>query len=219
MYRNDYILRLIAQFAEVIHYVLGLRRDGKLGLTLMAIDQALRDLLGIGSEQLKTLSDAQALALIRFASPDESWRSKGAYVAALLAHEGAVLAAREQGAASDQANLLALQIALEVHLGAGELALPGFTPDVTELSTALAGMALPTRTTAALLRYHEEAGNFAHAEDLLFAQLDLTGDDAALAATGVALFERLLACDDTALAAGNLPREEIVAALEELGRR
>lgn len=219
MYRDDYILRLIAQFAEVITYVLGLRRGGKLDLALSAIDQSLRNLLGIGSDRLVELSDSQALALLRFDSPGDSWRIKGAVTAALLREEGSILALRDRLAESDSRYVKALQLTLEVRLGADEAELPDFTPTVDELVAALHGVALPAKTGAALLHYYEQHGAFARAEDVLFELLGARPDDAVLAEVGMAFYERLLELDDARLLAGNLPRDEVQAGLAELRRR
>jgi hypothetical protein len=219
MYRDDYILRLIAQFAEVLTFVLGLRRDGKLDLALSAVDQSLRNLLGIGSDQMVELSDSQALALLRFDSPGDSWRIKGAVAAALLREEGAILALRDRLVESDIRYVKALQLTLEIRLGADESELPEFTPAVDELVTALRGVALPPKTGAALLHYYEQHGAFARAEDVLFDLLGARPDDHGLAEVGMAFYERLLELDDARLAAGNLPRDEVQSSLAELRRR
>ena len=66
----------------------------------------------------------------------------------------------------------------------------------------------PAELTA-LAALFERGGRFAAAEDALWAAEDKT----ALAA----FYQRLLAMDDAALCAGNLPREEILEAVRALG--
>ncbi|MGQ9775209.1 MAG: DUF6483 family protein, partial [Chloroflexus sp.] len=73
MYRDDYILRMIARFGAIIRHILGLYREGKSPLVRIAIDNAYRDRLGVGSDRIATLSDQQLLALLRFHHRSEEW--------------------------------------------------------------------------------------------------------------------------------------------------
>lgn len=67
-----------------------------------------------------------------------------------------------------------------------------------------------------LVTFCERAGDFGGAEDALFRVLRLVGPDPQVLARGRALYNHLLTLDDATLAAGNLPREEVVDSLAEL---
>lgn len=213
MYRDDYIMRMIRRFGQIVLYLAGLRRQGQYPLALMAADEAMRNALGIGSDQAAGRSERELLALIRFADRDGSWRELAAYVAAILHAEAAIYAAQGDDELVAPRALLALQLLSEAQL-AGD-ALPDYAPPRAHLLELLHGYQLPARTRAALLQLYEREGAYASAEDTLF---DLLADEA-LRAQGVALFERLLARPDAELAAGGLSRAEVRRALAELRGR
>ena len=115
--------------------------------------------------------------------------------------------ATEQGRASEGRGvyLKALHLLLDT-LGRGEVfELPEFVPNVEIFVTALQTGPLPMRTHALLMQHYERNGEFAKAEDSLFAMIDSEPDNAALVEFGLALYRRLLNRSDAALAAGNLP--------------
>jgi L-alanine-DL-glutamate epimerase-like enolase superfamily enzyme len=214
MYRDDYILRMIARFGQVIAYLAGLRRQGQYPMALLAADEAMRQALGVGSDQVAGRDEREILALIRFADRDGTWRELAAYVAAILHAEAAIYEAQGDHQLVPARALLALQLLTEAEL-AGD-ALPEYAPPREHLLELLHGYHLPAHTRAALLQLYEREGAFARAEDALFALLADNPASAELRARGVALFERLLAHDDAALAAGGLSRAEVRRALAEL---
>lgn len=213
MYRDDYILRMIAQFGAIIRHILGLYREGKSPLVRIAIDNAYRDRLGVGSDQIATLSDQQLLALLRFHHRSEEWWVEGAYLAALLTTESRLFA--DDGAMDEAAGraLLALQLVIECRLAAPE-DVPDYIPDYAVLLDLLRDYVLPTPTLAALFTLCEQSGDLACSEDLLHELI--SRDRASWLATARAFYTRLLSQDDQVLDAGGLSREEVVNALAEL---
>jgi hypothetical protein len=75
---------------------------------------------------------------------------------------------------------------------------------------------LPLETQARLMQHYEVTGQFAKAEDCLFAMLEAEPGNAALVQFGIAFCERLRGQSDASLASGNLPRPELEASLAEL---
>ena len=69
------------------------------------------------------------------------------------------------------------------------------------------------------MQHYERTGNFAKAEDALFAMLEAEPDNAALVEFGLAFYQRLLTQSDAALNAANLPRVEAEEGQKELQRR
>ena len=86
-------------------------------------------------------------------------------------------------------------------------------------SESLQAAPLPTRTHALLMQHYERTGEFAKAEDALFAMLDAEPDNQAIVEFGITFFQRLLAQSDAALNEANLPRAEVEEGLKELQRR
>lgn len=215
MYRDDYILRMIAQFGAIIRHILGLYRDGKSPLARIAIDNAYRDRLGVGSDQVAALSDRQLLALLRFHSHGEDWWSEGAYLAALLTTEARLLSDDgEEDAAATRA-LLALQVVIECTLAAPE-PLPEYTPTYIDLLGLLRDYVVPAPTLAALLTLCERQGDLARSEDLVYELL--AREPLRWLATARAFYQRLLARSDAELAAAGLSRAEALAGYAELDR-
>ena len=84
---------------------------------------------------------------------------------------------------------------------------------------ALSDAPLPLHTELLLMRHYERTGQFARAEDALFAMLDLDPENARVQDFGAAFYQRLEGKSDAALEAGDLPRPEIVAGLAEVEKR
>lgn len=215
MFRDDYIMRMIRQLGQIYAYVLGMRQRGQYPLALIAIDNAYRERLGLGSEAVAALSDVQLLALVRFGDAADSWRELGAFVAALLYSEAVIL--QEQGQPDDAAPraLLGLQLLLECELADGP-PLPDYAPPRDELLGLLRDYELPAKTRAALFTLLAREGCYARAEDVLASLLDERPADASLLGAGIAFYEGLLDRDDADLAAGRLPRAEVLDALAGL---
>lgn len=70
-----------------------------------------------------------------------------------------------------------------------------------------------------LVSYYERLGKFADAEDALWKALDVAGDDPLLLHRGVIFYENCRKQADARLEAGDLPRDEVDAGLDELMER
>jgi Family of unknown function (DUF6483) len=222
MYRDDYILRMIRRFGQIIAHLVGLQKQGQYPLALMAADDAMRNTLGVGSDAVAERSDREILALIRFADPDGSWREIAAYVAAILHAEAAIYQAQGDHELVPPRALLALQLLLEAELAEQPetpIAALEYAPSRDHLLELLHGYTLPSHTRAALFQRLEHEGRYGQAEDTLFDLLADAPADGGLLAGGIAFYERILALDDDALADGGLPRPEAAAALAELQGR
>jgi hypothetical protein len=215
MYRDDYIMRMISRFGQILLYLAGIRQKGQYPMALLAADDAMRNALGISSDQVVTRNEREILALIRFADRGDTWRELAAYVAAILHFEASIYAAQGDEALVAPRALLALQLLSEVQLAGDEL--PDYAPPREHLLELLAGYELPARTRGALLELYEREGDYARAENTLFELLAEAPTSPTLRSQGVALFERLLARSDAELLAGGLSRVEVQRALDELG--
>lgn len=234
MYRDDYILRMIRRLGQVIAHIAGLRQQGQYPLALLACDDAMRNALGIGSDEVAGRNEREILALIRFADRDGTWRELATYVAAVLHSEACIYEAQGDYERVPHRALLALQLLLEAELATGGEApaesptrsplliepstgpLPDYAPPRGHLIELLHGYAIPAHTRVALFTLFAHEGAFSQAENTLFDLLADTPDDATLLSSGIAFYERILALSDEALTAGGLPRHEAEASLAEL---
>ena len=140
-------------------------------------------------------------------------------LATLLMEAGDLAATEHRPAQSWLCYLKSLHLLLDILAkhDAGEL--PDFLPRVEMLRHALGTRPLPAETQAMLMREYERTGQFAKAENLLFALIESGPENGVVLEFGHAFYRRLLAKGDAELAAGELPREEIEAGLKELGDR
>lgn len=222
MVRRDYILRMIEQigvaWAALVRSA-GLRADGRYEQAELLLEQILRQHLGFGGDTPGRLSADELIALVRLgrsASVDESVIAERLLLLGAILHERAELSLA-RGLPDEAADFAAkaLRVDLTVLVEEGhddERARAALAP----LLGLLAGYEIPDRLREQLWRFHERRGEFASAEDWLFALLE---DEPAMLPEGLAFYERLAALPDAALVAGDLPRDEVLAALAELRAR
>ncbi|MBU0492880.1 MAG: hypothetical protein KKA73_20435 [Chloroflexi bacterium] len=219
MLRNDYVLRLAAQFTQALAHILGLNRRRDYPAALVAIDEALDQLLGLRLDAALDLSEAQLLAVLTLGGTAAGeGQARAAFLAALLREAGTIHAAQDRPIESYECRLKALHLLLMSSLyGDGDAAMPSYAPSVAGLVADLDGYILPAGTNLLLSRYYEGTGEYARAEDALFEALEAEPGNADALAAGQAFYDRLQQHSDEALAAGNLPRDEVAAGRAELG--
>ena len=219
MIRRDFILRMIEEFAQALMRIRSLKRKQRWGEAAAALDAEFERLVGAGAQAVARLSESELLARLMQDGPTHVVRDKTFMLTSLLADAGDIAAAEGRVEESRECYLKALHLLLEV-LARGEVfEWPEFLPRVEVLKDALPGTPLPPRTEAMLMQHHERIGEFAKAENALFAMLDADPDNAAIVEFGVSFYERMLAQRDAALAEGALPRSEIEEGLHELLQR
>jgi tetratricopeptide (TPR) repeat protein len=195
---------------EIVRLALGGRRTEALGL----FDRAYRPLLGVGAKVAGTLTDAQLLDLL--AETGGSDRRRVALLAELLKVEGDVY--HELGRVADALPRYRRALALTARL-AGE---PDGLPDpqlAADLADRLGGFTLAPAASLERARVDEALGRYGDAEDALFEAIEASPGDSGPVDAGIAFYRRLLALGDAAMRAGNLPRDEVEAALADLLRR
>ncbi len=192
-FQRDYILRMIEMIGELARRILDNAREEDARAEL---DEISRKASGM---PLKTLKTADVSTLETLLSPEQR------YLCAELLLIGAQVDARTQ---TDDAVNPARAQALSL---LATLQTPDYLPRACDRAhSAMEEMLdfLAPAELAALAALFERGGRFAAAEDALWA----AENRAALAA----FYRRLLAMDDAALCAGNLPREEILEAVRAL---
>lgn len=220
MIRRDYILRMIEECIRALARISSLKQDQRWNEASEELDVEFKKLIGDGARAVAQLSEAELLARLMQDGPTHALRDKTLILTTLLKEAGDVAAAAARMQDSRECYLKALHLLLEA-LRRGEVVEgPEFVPKVELLRELLAAAPLPARTHALLMQHYERTGEFAKAEDALFAMLDAESDNDAIVEFGIAFYQRLLAQSDSALNQANLPRAEVEEGLNELqGRR
>lgn len=194
-FQRDYILRMIEMIGEIAGRILDEAREEDARAEL---DEISRKTSGMPLKMLKTADVATLETLL---SPEQR------YLCAELLLIGAQVDARTQP--DETINPARAQALLLL----ATLQNPDYLPRACDRAHAAMEEMLdfftPVELTA-LAALFERGGRFAAAEDALWA----AEDRKALAA----FYRRMLAMDDAALCAGNLPHEEILEAMRDIAQ-
>jgi hypothetical protein len=217
--RRDYILRMIEEFIQALARVNALKQDQRWQEAAGAVDEEFQRLIGTGAQAVARLTETELLARLIRGEPTQAVHDKTLMLTALLKEAGDVAATQGRAKESRSCHLKGLHLLLETLAREEVSAVPDFVPRVEMFAAALHGSPLPLETQALLMQHYERSGQFAKAEDALFAMLETERGNAGLADFGVSFYERLQGQSDASLAAGNLPRPELEAGLADLRGR
>jgi hypothetical protein len=219
MIRRDYLLRQIEQFVAMLAKIAGLAKDEQWQEASASVAGEFQRLTGMDGPEVLRLSETELLARLIQGEPTQVVESKAFMLATLLKASGDLIAGQGRLEEGRQYYLKGLHLLLDT-VGRNEIGdRPDFVPTVEAFLTGLRDAPLPLPTNAMLMRHYERIGEFARAEDALFAMVDSEPANVELLDFGAAFYRRLLELDDDALAAGNLPRAEVRAGLAELDQR
>jgi len=219
MIRRDYVLRMIEEFMQALARLRSLKQGQRWAEADEELDEEFKKLVGDGAQAVARLSETELLMRLMQEGPTHLLREKTLMLTRLLTEAGDVAAAKELTEESSECYLKALHLLLEVLARDEIVECPEFVPKVEMLVAALQSAPLPVRSAAMLMQHYERTGEFAKAEDALFAMLDAEPDNPAIVEFGLTFYERLRSQSDAALDAGNLPRAEVEAGLSQLKRR
>jgi len=219
MIRRDYILQMIEEFGRALARINSLKAGQRWNEVEEELDAEFKKLTGEGAPALGRLSETELLARLMSAGPTHALRDKTLILTTLLKEAGDVAVAEDRAGEGREFYLKALHLLLEVLGGEDPVECPEFVPKVALLVAALEPEPLPVRTLAMLMHHYEQTGQFARAEDALFAMLEAEPDNGKIVEFGIAFYHRLLLHGDAALAEANLPRAEVEEGLKELEAR
>jgi tetratricopeptide (TPR) repeat protein len=207
-------MRQIEQVGQMLAHILGLAKGGRGDEALGMFDEAYKPLLGVGSQVVAVLDDAQLVDLLTSgANPDmrrvamalellkaeaDLYAGTGQAGEAAVRYRRAVALAGCLAARSER--LLDRELAGELLERAGEL----------DLSVA---------QRLAVARVLEALGRYADAEDALFELIDDRPADPEPVDAAIAFCQRLRPLEPERLAAGGLTLEEVNDTLAELLRQ
>lgn len=215
MMRRDYILNAAEEFGSVLAGILGLNKEARWENASTLTSEEFQKLVGVDAAQALQLSDAELFARLIEGEPTHLAETKIFMVAALFQAIGEARAGQNQVEEGRKYHLRALELLLDAM---GRTAIgdrPDFAPKIETLFAGLGDSPLPTKTHALLMRYYEQLGEFARAEDELFAIAEIESPGPELLEFGAAFYQRILSQSDAALLAGNLSRAEAQSGLAE----
>ena len=216
MIRQDYLLRMIQDFFAMLSRLSALKREQQWEAAAGTLDEELKRLAGDGAQSLAGLSETELLARLIQGEPTQVVQQKVLMLATLFSEAGEIAAAEHRSDESRAFYLKGLRLLLDTLAQEEILECPAFVPKAEAFVRALSDQPLPLAIQARLMQHYERTGDFAKAEDALFAMLDSEPEQPGLAEFGVAFYQRLQSKSDAALNAGNLPRPELEASLQEL---
>jgi len=210
MIRRDYILRMVAELAQVLARVISLKNRQEYEQALKEINTALHELRDENAKSSHELSLAGWIALCR--KHGQAASGLMIAVADLLKEQGKVQVAQGKLDGGARSRALALGLFLEALLSGETFVTVELLAKVEELFASVRETLSDPEAWRRLVSYFEARGRFGQAEDALFAWLAV-GDPAAVR-EGLAFYDRLTSLNDEALERGELPRAEL-----EQGRR
>jgi uncharacterized protein DUF6483 len=219
MIRRDYLLRAIEELIEALSRIRALKESRRWEAAGLSLDEQFQRLTGCDSRSAVRLTDTELLAKLIQGGSTHAVPEKTLVLAALFKEAGDVAAGRDRDDESRVFWLKGLHLLLDIEEREELFDHPGFVPSVEAFAVALSGAELPLPIRARLMRHYELTGEFSKAEDALFGMLEAGPNKPAFVQFGIAFYERLQTRSDESLAAGNLPRPEVEAALAELRAR
>lgn len=214
MLRQDYILRMIQQLAQAIGRLTAKARTEEPAIVHAELNEALKDLTGLDFDVLDSLPLASVLQVLEADNDPNPARilaiAECSFVRARLADT------IDQNDISLRARVMALTLYLETFTLFRHEALTEAENRAEDLLTDLEAVDLPRDTILRLFRYRSATGRFDEAENALFDLVDRGLANSAVIDEGRTFYRRLLDLEDTQLAAGKLPRDEVIDGLAEL---
>ena len=212
MVRKGHLERQIEALGMVLAKLLGLKQTNDVAGAQAVIRDACRQLAGMNLDTVNSLNDEALLGL--FTAGGALDAGKSVVVATLLGEQAELHEAQGRTAQAHAADRKALMLFAEALLYEDSLRTPEHQARIDALAARLPDDALPASLQHRLFRYHEATGNYARAEDTLFALRERIDDDS-IRQEAAAFYRRLLALPDDALSAGGLPRDEVEEGLAE----
>lgn len=221
MVQKDYLMRLIEQLGSVTAAMLRLKRSGEHYEVIQVAHEAVKVLLGLDLDEIESMRTEDLIGLVRLARSGYSSQlavgTELVVIATLLQEVADAYAISSDPQRGDACRLKALDLYITVVTEEDD-DLPQSAIGVESLLDHFTNYKLPATTVERLWRYHEQMHQFARAEDRLFELLDDCEDDQDLIERGVAFYTRLSVRSNTELQNGGLPRDEVLAGLDELQR-
>ncbi len=217
MLREDFIIRLIKECAQMVAQITRLTKRQQYRAALDLADQALEELMGFDLDHLHRLTENELLVHLYAETPTHLLYQKREMLIQVLTAAGELYAVREKPERADDASLKALNLLLDAWMRSEAERSSGNSWDIEAIRDRIAGP-LPARTHYGLMQYFETNGQFGKAEDALYELHAQEPKNPKIQRLGFDFYDRLLEYDAESLKQGNLPREEVFAGREDWRR-
>jgi len=207
---------MIEEFIQVLSRLNSLKRGQLWREASGVLDEEFERLTGAGAVAVAQLTDTELLARLIKGEPTQAVRTKTLMLTALFKEAGDLAFAQDRIEEGRSFYIKGLHLLLDTLAHEEPFECPEFVPRVEAFVAVLQNSVLPLQTQARLMQHYERIGEFARAEDWLFAMIETQPDNPDLVGFGILFYERLQSQSDVSLAAGNLPRAELDAGLAEL---
>lgn len=215
MIRQDYLLRLIEQVAQVFARLLKLQGEAPRVEFQAAVDRTASEWLGLTREELLSLTEDDLIQRLQLRGSIAEFPLRVGIAIRLLKVEAERSAADGDAPAAEDALVCATCVLLRAHILGVAPELPDFTPVLDELLMFVQQQRMPTRVGVLLMCHYENQGDFAGAEDVLGELRDSLGYSEWLRDLGRAFYDRLFRHPAEDLVEGNLPRQEVEEGIRE----
>jgi hypothetical protein len=213
--KRDYILTMVEQLAQFIARLVFLKETARGEQALSEINEFYKHFVELDAADIRALSHEKVIELCTDEGGLDVQRSTA--LASILKEEGDImkLQGRDEDATASHTRALALLLAT---YGEGDRALPlGVVEKLDLVIDRAIDLPMPGPYRMMLLRYLEQSGLYADAENVLFDLIE-SGEPGAVQ-EGLGFYDRLAALSDEDLENGNLPREELEEGRAALGSR
>ena len=215
MVNKDYILRLAERIGRELSIMLGLRKRDEIEEGLITIDDLFMRSTGLTSRFINSLSEEMLLqSLSPLGRPNIEALI---WAAALLKAEGILHERLGKESESYYRYVKSLYLFLEVFQHEPAFIESEYMADIKELLQKLEPYEVPATLTPKIMRYYEQLGLYAKAEDILTEHLERHADDAEVINYGHEFYQRLQSKSMADLQAGNFSHEEIQEGISHLG--
>ena len=211
MFREDFVMRHIRLFVQVLAQLLGLIEAGDLLTSLELIETAFRDYLGLEIDNVLTIPEDRLIDYFSFGEQGDNKIDRCLFAVTLLLNTAQVyrLNGRPERALPYHKKSLALM--LETLLTQRtQVEWPSFAPTLDDILDGLEFESLPLDSQAGLVIFSEQQGDFRRGADLLVRLINHRPDEPDVTELARSFYEMLMAESDENLIAGNLERPRLV---------
>lgn len=213
MIRSDYIMRMIEQLSRVLVQIVFHKKNGEYEQAIIQINTALKSLVGLDPEIIRTLPAEEIIRLLHIG--DQLEAGKCLVIAKLLKERTEILQLSDPTNQSlSESYQKSLSLYLEAILSIPDFKETEYLQDVNELISLLEGSTLSQSVKFKLFRYYDWSGEYATAENLLFQLVEV--DYPEIRPIGILFYRRLQKKSDADLILGGLPRPEVEEGLREI---
>lgn len=216
MIQDDYLLRLIARFAEGMARIAAHKKQGDFTNAHDEAGEILNDVFGLQPMFFQTLSEYELQSALR---AGKVFNAQKALMMGELLSEHAETMQKSGSEEQEYVPLLitALSVYIEALMDTRELRTDEHIQTISLIRETLDDYDLPACVLENLLDYHQTLGQFSDAENVLYELLE--ADKERGIQKGRGFYEGLLSLTDEDLDAGDLPRCEVEEGLNMVEER